>query len=278
MSLLSRTLDWLRDTPMDASGIIHIGGKRFLLAEDETDVLRIFELDTSKRTLTATDQVLAFGEGESDFESLAYMPENDTYFCIGSHGEDASERLVSFRLHDGSAQELQELTFDARELVGKKVNVEALSSWRSKLLIGYRSPRDDNHALMKVFDTANGTQIVTRFDLSGRTFRDMVRVDSGNYLILAGPERGKDYDKLAPRIFWWNGELFARRLVECNIDLHGYRAEGIATLLHSDGSLDILIGSDESKTGDKFKMLYLGAKDLDQLLHDKLEPAELRIE
>lgn len=264
---------------LDASGIIHVEGDRFLVAEDEIDVLRFFDFDREELRFIARGQ-LEFGHHESDFESLAYDPVFRRYYCIGSHGADYSQRLLGFGLKGLDAVEAAEIHFDANRLAGKKVDIEALSIHDSRLFIGFRRPMRRNRALAVVFDMDSGAQVMTSFDLAGRSFRDIVRLDDANYLILAGPEKGGDYENLPSVIFWWNGSLFTPELRSCGVDLSGFRAEGIAVCHLMGGALEVFVGSDESKIPDAecFRLMYLQADNLQGLLNGRTAPAELVIE
>jgi hypothetical protein len=264
---------------LDASGIIHVEANRYLVAEDEADILRYFVLDKQNHTLTATSETIDLGRHESDFESIAFDSKNQRYYCIGSHGEDYSQRLVSFQLIENTIDSIVELSYDAQLLINEKVDIEALSIWGSHLLIGYRKPNRSKLALVVLYDTETGKQMLTGFDLAGRTFRDWVRIDDQNYLILAGPERGKDYSKLPSCIFWWNGDVFSPDLKMCDISLKGFRAEGIATRQNNDGSIDVLISSDESKvkSAKHFRTLYIEESSISSLLDGAKKPEELSI-
>ena len=251
---------------LDASGIIHIDGDRFLVAEDETDILRYFSLDMTGGVFEATGETIDLGRQESDFESLAYDRSEDCYYCIGSHHQDYSRRLWRFN-KDGSNAEI--ISFNAEHLLDD-VNIESLSVWKNKLLIGYRSPSRNGLALAVVFDTNSKAQLLTSFDLEGRVFRDMVCINDDNYLILAGPERGKHYKKQPPRLYWWNGDLFNPELGLVDLDISDYRTEGIATRLDDDGQITVLVGTDESaiKKQKRFQMLYCRAQGIDELLQE----------
>ena len=264
---------------LDASGIIHVEADRFLVVEDEVDILRYFVLDKQKHTFTATNETIDLGRHESDFESIAFDSKSQRYYCIGSHGEDYSQRLVSFQLTENIVDNVVELSFDAQLLIRDKVDIEALSIWGSHLLIGYRKPDRSKLALFVIYDIESGNQMLTGFDLAGRTFRDWVRIDDENYLILAGPARGKDYSKLPSCIFWWNGDVFSPDLKLCEISLKGFRAEGIATRQNNNGSIDVLISSDESKvkSAKHFRMFYIKESSIPSLLGGAKKPEELSI-
>jgi hypothetical protein len=264
---------------LDASGIIHVREDLYLVAEDELDVLRFFQLDLENGSFNATGDVIDFGQEESDFESLAYDPVRQRFYCIGSHGYSYSKRLVAFQLDRDSNVSSFEIDFDAKQFFDDDVDVEALSVWNSRLFIGYRRPTRKDTAIVVIFDVDCGSQVLTCFDLGGRSFRDIVRIDDDNYLILAGPERGKHYRKLPPRVFWWNGDIHCPKLAQCDIDLGGFRAEGIAAKVHHDTSIEILIGSDESKIKEagEFRMRYYRAGNLSAITDSHLKTVELSV-
>ncbi|MCP3849537.1 MAG: hypothetical protein GY694_04770 [Gammaproteobacteria bacterium] len=264
---------------LDASGIIHIKGDRFLVAEDETDILRYFKLDNQKLTFKATKKTLVFGHNESDFESLAFDPTSQHYYCTGSHGEDYSKRLLSFKLKNNTASKIRKIPFNAQQLISKNVDIEALSVVHTQLFMGYRKPSHKKLALAVLFDIKTGSQKVIRFDLAGRTFRDIVRIDDKNYLILGGPQKGKDYDIFPSRIFWWDGNINAPKIKLCRVNLNGFRAEGIAVRKGLNDSLDILIGSDESKkkSAKKFRILLLNAPNIPNLIKGTIKPEKLKV-
>ena len=263
---------------LDASGIVHIDGDRFLVAEDELDHLRVFELNRMASSFEFSGQVFNLGDAESDFESLAYDREQGVFYCTGSFGRAYSRRLVSFRIQQQSLQDIQELEVDTQTLVNDNVNIESLSLWQSRLLLGYRSPGRGGKALALLTDSASQHQQLLSFDLAGRTFRDMDCIDPHNYLILAGPEKGKHYDQLAAQLWWWNGDVITPEISRLDLDLSGIRAEGLA--IFGDGErIEILIGTDESKiknaTG--FDIWYSKAESLQSLLTQQLEKERLSV-
>jgi len=264
---------------LDASGLIHIDGARFLVAEDETDVLRFFSFNSDGLIFTAGGRI-EFGRSESDFESLAYDPGSRRYYCIGSHSADYSQRLLGFGLNGLDAVNVAEISFDANRLAGKKVDIEALSVHDSRLFIGFRRPMRSNRALAVMFDINSGAQVMTSFDLAGRSFRDVVRIDDTNYLILAGPEKGGDYEDLPSSVFWWNGSLFTPEIRSCGVDLRGFRAEGVAVRQLANGPLEVFVGSDESKIPGArcFRLLYLQGDDVQGVLGGRVEQVELDVE
>lgn len=264
---------------LDASGIVHFRDDLYLVAEDETDRIRLFELSLPARRFAATGRVLDFGSQESDFESLAFDPRAASYYAIGSHSADYSQRLLAFELDGDMIRHATDLRFAADHLVDGEINIEALTVVEGRLLAGYRSPARGGRALAVLFDPASGDQLLLDFDLQGRVCRDLARIDETNYLVLAGPEHGSDYDRRPPRLFWWNGQLFPRALRECAVDLRGIRAEGLGCHLHADGHLDLLVGSDESKVegADRFRLFHLGLARIEQLWDRERVPDEFEV-
>ena len=258
---------------LDASGMVHVQGDLFLVAEDELDHLRFFEFSAQKGTFRDTGQLLDFGAQESDFESIAYNPQKDTYYCIGSHSESYSKVLLRFRLRDFKPIDVETLEFDPAWLVGSSVNIEALSIYQDSLFIGLRSPSIDDRAAAIIFNASSGAQLLTAFDLDQRVFRDMVCIDASNYLILAGPEYGRDYPDRPALVFQWNGNLLNPALQQLAIDLEGFRAESICTRSTADDRIDILIGSDESKVKQalRFRMRHASAHNLGGIIGDSNE-------
>lgn len=265
---------------LDASGLIHVQEDLFLVAEDELDHLRFFEFSSSNGTFRYTGQLLDFGAQESDFEPIAYLPRQNSYYCIGSHSTDYAKMLLRFRLRDQQPVDIETLEFDPEWLVGSNVNIEALSVYHDSLFIGLRSPSFGDKAAAIIFNPASGAQLLTAFDLDQRVFRDMVCIDPDNYLILGGPERGRDYPACTALVFWWNGNLLNPEVKPLAIDLNDFRAESICACRPADGRIDILIGSDESKVNraNQFHMRHTASPDLDGLFAESVATRELKVD
>lgn len=264
---------------LDASGLIHVDKNYFLVAEDEIDQLRIFEFSPETHSFSATDILLDFGAQESDFESIAYDPAAEKYYCIGSYSADYSRLLMSFQLQDLKVSNVEKIPFEPEILLQRPINIESLSVVQDGLFIGYRSPSFSEKAIATIYNPTSGAQLITLFDLENRVFRDMVRIDNNNYLILAGPEKGKHYNKYPSKVYWWNGELFSPRLETCLIDLVDFRAESICVRENESGCIDVLVGSDESKIkqAKQFRMLYFSVINLPQLFNEKQKGVELTV-
>lgn len=269
---------------LDASGIIHVKDNIFLVAEDERDQLRFFEYIPGKQSFQFTGDTIDFGDNESDFESLAYNSQTDTYYCIGSHSASYSKRLISFKLSADRLpgvterkQNSETIPFTPFVINPESVNIESLSVYHNALFIGLRSPSFNDKAGAIIFNPQRYEQIIATFDLYGRTFRDMVRIDDANYLILAGPEKGKDYSRQPPLIIWWNGDLLEQKLKVLNLDISQCRAESIC--INTEETLEIFIGTDESKIPNSkgFRMFRSEAFNMSALLNDKLPLCELTV-
>ena len=264
----------------DASGLIHVEGDLFLVAEDNSDSLSIFQLSTIDQDnirFRATGQKLDLGEGltgNSDFESLAGIDDRTgrRYYVTGSYKKPRGSRLLCFRTNGTAlASPPDAVSFEPMsDFKGQKIDIEALTSYREGiLLVGFRKPTCHGRALAMFFDVATSEKCVRNFDLRQRVFRDCVRIDDSNFLFLAGPESGE-----SPRrqIYLWNGRLDAMRPKKCRIDLGNYRAESICVRNGSagQGSLEILIGTDESRSkSGKFQLGYVKVNSVRELVEQE---------
>jgi len=266
---------------MDASGLVHVDGDEFLVAEDESDCLRFFRLCLAGFRFEDTGRVLHLSDVESDLESLAHDRNSNTLYAIGSHLRRRHEKLLRCQLQGGDlAAPVQSLPFKPSVFIDGSVNIEALSIYRESLLIGLRSPKIDGKAAAIVFNPGSDTYVLALFDLRKRVFRDCARIDDRNYLILAGPRRGRDYARRPPLLFWWNGDLTSPRLLECRVDISGYRAEGLCVRTDPSGRIEILVGADESKNPDAeaFRACYASADSIEELWSRDVHARELTVD
>jgi len=264
---------------LDASGLIHVSGDEFLVADDELDRLRFFKLSTDDLRFEYTGKFIDFGLQESDFESIAYDINTDTYFVIGSYSEKATEKLLRFKIIRGDKFEDEYIPFEPTNIMKKNVNIEALTVYQGALMMGLRSPKIHRKAAAIIFNPDKGMYLLARFDLDKRIFRDITQIDEQNYLILAGPQKGHDYKVTPSRIYWWNGDLVSPKIKKCRIKLKGYRAEGICTRVNMDGAVEVLVGTDESMTrqAEKFRMLYGSFPNIDDLIKEMTKLKELEV-
>lgn len=264
---------------LDASGLIHVSGDEFLAAEDEVDRLRFFKLSTDDLHFEYTGRFIDFGCKESDFESIAYDINTDTYFVIGSYSKPGTERLLRFKIKEDDKVEAEDISFEPANIMKKNINIEALTVYQGGLLMGLRSPKISGKAAAIIFNPDKGTYLLARFDLGKRIFRDITKIDEQNYLILAGPKKGRDYKVTPPRIYWWDGNLVSPKVEKSRIKLRGCQAEGICTRVNEDGAIEVLVGTDESRTrqAKKFKMLYGSFQNIDDLVKEKTKLKKLEV-
>ena len=267
----------------DASGLIHVEGSLFLVAEDSSDLVRFFYLNTddpNNLRFQSTGQYLNLGTGaasNSDFESLARI--GHSFFVIGSYNAPKRKKLLRFQI-DGTSLKAppKKLTFDpTSSLETKKIDIEALTAFRQDtLIVGFRKPLLKGKAPAIFFHPGTLKKDIFYFDLRKRVFRDWVRIDDDHFIILAGPEKG---NKPRRRIYLWNGHLDDLRPQKCKIDLGNFRGEGICIRQGiSDASLEILIGSDESSgSGGNFKLGYVRVDNIMELLKKENELVKVRV-
>ncbi|MBY3381680.1 DUF3616 domain-containing protein [Rhizobium laguerreae] len=194
----------------EASAATYIDNDHFVVASDETNVLRLYARNDKSEGLPV-DFERQSGFDKSDIEAAAR--DGDTVYWISSHslnssGEDKAKRKVFFAtkvVAVGKAATLQwegdflRLRDAILGVIGDKkseLNIEGLATAPDgALLIGLRDTIDDKAV---VIPFANPAEVIShpersavlgepfRLDLGGRGIRSIERVDV-QYLIVAGP-------------------------------------------------------------------------------------------
>ncbi|MBU1418084.1 MAG: hypothetical protein KKD01_17310 [Proteobacteria bacterium] len=269
----------------DASGLIHVERNLFLVAEDNSDLIRFFELNTDDQgnpCFQSTGQNLNPGDGaasNSDFESLARI--GDLFFVIGSYNAPERRKLLRFQMNGTALTAPPEtISFDlAAIFLQEEIDIESLCAFRQDtLMVGFRKPLLQGKAPAIFFNTDTLETDIRYFDLRQRAFRDCVRIADDSFLILAGPEKG---NKPRRRIYLWNGTFDDVRPQKCMIGLGNLRGEGIC-VRQGQGlgldSLEILIGTDESSgSGGDFKMGYVKVNNVKELLENEIRLIDVRV-
>lgn len=246
----------------DASGAVPLDAKQFALADDEDNVLRIYDAERGgaplRRLNPAAHLNLRGKNPESDLEAASYIGE--TAYWLASHGRNKRgrvkpERLMFFSTRVPSVDEelqvigspyrhlLDDLIADPRlakfDLAGAAslppkaeggLNIEGLTAMPDgALLLGFRSPVPNARALMVALLNPNEIPHGTRATLGDPILLDLeglgVRALSwwkGRYLIIAGPH---DYGE--SRLYSWLGPGHGAELVER--DMQGLNPEAFFT-------------------------------------------------
>lgn len=217
----------------DASAAAALGSDLFVAASDENNTLRVYQRERPgppvKSLNLDTFLQISRKSPEADLEAVARL--GDRLFWIGSHGrnKNAKERLNRCRFFatdvlTGPTGDitlapvgkpyknlLRDLTADPRlarfELERAEdrapkdiegLNIEGLAvTPEGRLLIGFRNPIPESHALVVPLLNPNEVVMGSRaelgppllLDLGGQGIRDMICFQ-GTYLILAGSYRG----------------------------------------------------------------------------------------
>lgn len=193
----------------DASAAVAIGSGRFVVANDEDNVLRLYEASQSGAVIAFQDigRFLDLSEGgEADIEGAARLEGATTVYWITSHGRNKNNKFKPNRLRFvaldiqtvGKELKIARVGSPAKNLLdilrndqryqpftlGKEVapeekggtNIEGLASWRSdQLLIGFRNPiLPDGKALLAPL--ANPAEVIQG---TPAKFGDPVRLDLG---------------------------------------------------------------------------------------------------
>jgi hypothetical protein len=219
----------------NASAAIAIGPKTFVVADDELNILRIYEVGKPAGTPVPFDKFLQTKpDKESDIEGAALL--GGRIYWITSHGtnKDAEIQPRRYRfftttrtapikpvgtapnvafIEDLKGDALKAFDLAKASTIAPKapggLNIEGLAALGTdKLLIGFRNPLPGGKTLIVPVENPDavgkgkaavfGTPIL--LDLGGRGVRSLERVGD-RYLIVAGPiDDGHDF-----RIYAWAG-------------------------------------------------------------------------
>lgn len=254
----------------DASGAVPLGGARLVVADDEDNVLRVYDGVLGGDPLVTVDLSSVLSASEADLEAGARLGE--VAFWLSSHGlrRDGDPRRSWFfatTVHDdGAAPEpfgvpydslLADLLADpalaslglsrAHQIVPKApggLNLEGMTRTAdgASLLIGFRNPRPEGRAL--VITLTNPLEVmdgghakfgpVERLALDGLGIRELA-LSNGRYVISAGAVD----DEAPSRLYVWTGRSDP---VAVDVDLQDFNPEAIVAW---DDRPELLVLSDD---------------------------------
>ena len=271
----------------DASAAVALDTNLFVVASDEDNILRFYRpsqpgLPVFKYDLRPVLS-LARKSPEADLEGATRLGQHA--FFISSHGRNAEgkyapnrHRLFALeltqphgeiraqpvgkpytRLVEDLARDPRYVRFRLTEAAEKApkapggFNIEALADTpEGGLLIGFRSPIPDHHALLAPL--LNPEEVIQgqppRFgdpillDLGGLGLRDMCSTQNG-YYIIGGPDAGHKESHTDSRLFTWAGGDSIPQAV-MGVPFHKINPEGIF-FLDVTGRSDFMIISDDGK-------------------------------
>jgi hypothetical protein len=268
----------------EASAGAYVNADHFLVASDETNVLRLYKRGASE-PVGKVDLQGFIGFDKSDLEGAAKLGER--IYWISSHsfnskGEDKRKRRVFFatttRVVDGvlktegvgKVSDLRDGLAAAAQVPKQELNVEGLAATPDgKLLIGLRAPlRNGNAILVPLENPAEvsagaqpiwGTSIEVRLEGRGIRSIDLVDGPQPQYVIMAGP---KEDSEEAFKLFRWSGRGAATERLG-NMPLEGIKPEGMMQIpmtgkwhLASDDG-DACNDKDESESAKKFRSIEI---------------------
>lgn len=272
----------------DASAAAAINTELFIVADDETNILRVYRR-SGGTALLGVDLREFLGTQEADIEGAA--PIGQFVFWIGSHGRNARgkdspsrRKLFATRIDTrGNTLEitpmgqpytrlLDDLLADDRyahlglasaaERAPKDaggLNIEGLSATPDgHLLVGFRNPLPEGKAIvapllnpMKLLEGDSAQLGEPRLlDLGGLGIRSMGWVDD-HYLIIAG----RTGEGGGTKLYVWSGGAEPPRLVH-GVQLRGLNPEGVV-FRDKDKTEYLLLSDDGTRTvdGEECKML-----------------------
>jgi hypothetical protein len=247
----------------EASAAVYIDQDHFVVASDETNILRLYARNDASNGI-ALDLQTATGFDKSDIEAAA-RSENTVYWIsshsLNSSGEDKKKRKIFFATRiistggratlewEGEFLGLRDAILTVTGVKKSEINIEGLAATsEGGLLIGLRNTLDDK-ALVIPF-TNPGAVIDRhqepllgkpfRLDLQGKGVRSIERI-ANYYLIIAGPVS----DEGAFSLYRWaGGDQPAEEMTD--VTFGSLRPEAIAQvpgsqtvqILSDDGSKD----------------------------------------
>jgi Protein of unknown function (DUF3616) len=207
----------------EASAAAKLDATHFVVASDDSALLRIYEHGKSAPIIPNFDVEKATGEGVTDIEAAARI--GDTIFWLTSHSFSKAKpdkpalSPVGRVYNDFRDKVLMALGADGKG-IEPKLDIEGLAATPDNaLLVGLRSPLQGTSAyvvrignpfpLLGLPQPGGVTGKPSRdahyvLPLGGRGIRSIERVGRGahSYLIVAGAS-GEDQN--APTLFWWDG-------------------------------------------------------------------------
>jgi len=227
----------------DASTAIAVGERLMLVADDEDQVLRLYERDADGEPLASVNLNDALGLNdtqEADLEAVATL--DGVQYWLGSHESAQRSMLFATRITGDDADSLnievegqftalaeQLQAWDANDghglgagakALASGINIEGAAFVGDTLMLGLRAPLDNglaqvipvNNAPALVAGEATDADIGTplRLDLEGRVVRAIEPAGDGSYLVLAGPEN--DDDELGFALYQWDGAHAVRQV------------------------------------------------------------------
>lgn len=227
----------------DASAAIAIGDGLMLVADDEDQVLRLYERDSDGAPLAEINLNEALGLNDTqevDLEAVAVH--QGTHYWLGSHESSQRSMLFATNVSGENADNLSiEVTGQFTDLASQLsawdadnghrlgdnalslslgVNVEGATFIGDSLYLGLRAPLGNGFA--QLVPVENAIELVAgtaseaafgdpvRLDLDGRAVRSIEPAGDEGYLILAGPVN--DDDDVGFGLYLWDGAQAVREI------------------------------------------------------------------
>lgn len=227
----------------DASAAIAVGEGLMLVADDEDQVLRLYDRDSDGAPVASIDLNDALGLNDTqevDLEAVATY--QGLHYWFGSHESSQRAMVFATQVTGDSAETLaievtgqftaladQLMAWDTSNGHGlgsdalafeQGINVEGAVFVGDTLYLGLRAPLDAGFA--QLIPVTNLPSLVAgesteasfgaplRLDLDGRAVRSIEPAGDAGYLILAGPV--EDADEVGFGVYLWDGAYAAREI------------------------------------------------------------------
>ncbi|MGY4879352.1 ExeM/NucH family extracellular endonuclease [Vreelandella aquamarina] len=227
----------------DASTAIAVGERLMLVADDEDQVLRLYDRDADGEPLASVNLNDALGLNdtqEADLEAVATL--DGVQYWLGSHESAQRSMLFATQVSGDDADTLsidvqgqftdlaaQLQTWDANDghglgagakALADGINIEGAAFVGDTLMLGLRAPLDNGMAQVipvnnvpalvagDATDAAFGAPL--RLDMEGRVIRAIEPAGNGSFLVLAGPENDDGEEGFA--LYHWDGAHAVRQV------------------------------------------------------------------
>lgn len=290
----------------EPSAIQQLPDGRFLVVEDEKQhpfSLVTLHLDGRVSSVPLSTQVQGDSGGFrklDDLEGMA-LDQSGNIYAITSHSRDGDgdqkksrNKLVRFRIVDDRITEphvVKELKSallaahpalvaaakirDVKDDEGFNIEALEISPDQQHLLIGFRSPLLDNHAIIAsvenhaaIFDAGDAPKIsnmLITLDLDGYGIRGLCHAPALNgYLVISGPASS---EPVQFQLWFWNGQIDEPARHVSIPGLPGFEhAEGVCPAVIDGQPRIVIVSDDGSRKAERFARFML------------LDPAQLQIE
>jgi len=271
------------ENSLDLSGIAAANPRQCLVGSDESFYIQPGVIDADKKRIESKKPIALSGKGEMevDIEGVAFSPEEQAYYVVGSHGvgkkkgDFQPDRHAVYQVpvdKDGKVQKdkirrtsllpwLEETPLlephVKQPLQQNGLNIEGLTCSKGKLFFGLRAPNQDGRGFVielspkELFGNKPGKLDVHDISIpKGRGIREIAAVRDG-FILLSGNASAEASKKIpvsmAPGpdvrfdVYFWDGSDSSDSVKLGSLPQNGGKAEALLVLEDAKDHVDVLI-------------------------------------